>query len=171
MRFHRRRIAIAGAGLTLLLTSLPSATSATSASWNDNEFGAGAFSAKTIPPPTISACVLQSGLLGANPVVTITWQLPIGAGYSLTNIHYYTNGGSGLTEILAGNPGLTTTGPSGGNYTTAFSSGLLSGLLGSSYIIGLRSAENGWSSTLSSWTAAMGLLGANPTCTANPQTP
>jgi len=158
--------------VSLALTVLVVHAGPSEATWTVPTFASGTVSAKVIPPPTLgSTCTLDPGLLGADPTVTITWQFPAGSGYvNPANVRYYVASGGllpALTNVLLGS-NLTTTGPVGGVYTTKFLSGLLSGLLGGTYLVGIRSYENTWTSTLASANASMLALGANPTCVINP---
>lgn len=167
-RREKMTSAVAGVALLALVTIV--GWQWTLASWVSREYAAGTFAAKTIPPPVISSCTLLPGPSGASPVVTIVWNFPSGNGYvNPANIQYFRASGgllAGLTPV--GSSTVTTTGPVGVNYTTVFGSALLAGLLGSSYLVGLRDFENGWTSTLTSSTAAMGPLGINATCLQNP---
>lgn len=170
----RQVLASVIAGLTLLAVVTMSGAQATMASWGDSDYSKGGFTGKTILPPLISSCVLSPGLLGATPTITVIWHFPVGSGYATPgNIQYFLASGGllpGLTQVVLGS-NLTTSAPSAGNYTTVFGSALLGGLLGGSYLVGLRDAENGWTSTLTSYIASMGALGAGPTCTSAGQNP
>ncbi|KJC64060.1 hypothetical protein [Agreia bicolorata] len=144
----------------------------TEASWTDQEFARTTLTATTIPNPVIQSCVLSPGTLGTNPTITMKWNFPAGTGYAApANVAYaVAEGGllSNLTVALLGQ-GITTSGPVSGTYTTTFSSSLLGGLLGGSYGLYLQTVDaTGWTSGRAGATAAMGLVGANPTCAPNP---
>ena len=143
----------------------------TEAAWSDREMAKATLEATTIPKPVVQSCVLTTGALGVNPVVTVKWNFPAGTGYAApANVAYGVSEGallSNVTVALLGQ-GVTTSGPVAGTYTTAFSGSLLAGLLGGSYGLYLRSVDaTGWRSAWSGSTASMGLLGVNPVCTAN----
>ncbi|MHC6223085.1 hypothetical protein [Arthrobacter sp. MMS24-S77] len=170
--FPRLRSAIAAAGVAVALLAVPAGTSATDASWTSSEFGTGALTAATIPPPVmISPCTLSTGLAGANPVITVNWQFPAGTGYGVpANVNYFVASGGLLSNLTPVAPGssLATTGPVNGVYTTQFKSGILSGLLGGTYGVYLQAKDgSGWVSTLATANASMGLGGSNPVCTVN----
>jgi len=143
----------------------------TDASFTDGEFAAsGTLTALTVPAPVSSqtpGCVLDPGLLGANPVLTISWRVPAGVtGYSSSNAQYGSTNQGLLTPItgpLLSN--VTTTGTTTA-YTTVMNGGLLSGLLGNSMSFGIRFVgPGGWTSSWLVATASAGALGANPKCT------
>lgn len=160
------------AGLVLVAHWGGSSTEATEAAWTDQEFGRTTLTATTIPRPIIQSCVLSPGTLGANPTITMKWNFPAGTGYAApANVAYaVAEGGilSNLTVALLGQ-GVSTSGPVSGTYTTTFSSSLLGGLLGGSYGLYLQTVDTtGWTSARAGATAAMGPLGANPSCAPNP---
>jgi len=144
----------------------------TEAAWTDRESVRTTLTATTIPKPVIQSCVLSPGTLGANPTITMKWNFPAGAGYAApANVAYaVAEGGllSNLTVVVLGQ-GVSTSGPVSGTYTTTVSSSILGGLLGGSYGLYLQTVDTtGWTSERTGATAAMGLLGANPTCAPNP---
>lgn len=170
---RRKRMVSAIAGAALLAVVTISGGQWTVASWGDQEFGSGTFAAKVIAPPVITSCYLLAGAQGLSPSISITWNFPDGTGYVTPgNVLYFKASGgvlTGLTPVPVSS--LTSSGPVSGNFTTVFGSALLSGLLGGSYLVGLRDSENGWSSTLSSWTATTGVGGINGSCVLNAQNP
>jgi hypothetical protein len=171
-RRHTVLAALAVIGIAFMILVAPTRVHVSEAAWADGEFSHGTFTAIVIQPPVIATCVLSPGLLGANPVVTITWRFPSGSTYSTpANVIYFVAQGGllgTLTSVLLGTS-LTTTGPVAGVYTTQFKSGILGGLLGGSYGLFLQTKDgSGWTSTLASATASMGLLGANPQCVITP---
>lgn len=158
-------------GLLIVAGSLAIApVKQTVASWTDSEYATGSFVATVIQPPVMTGCSLSPGLLGTNPVITVTWQFPLhtptyvtpgNAAYFVAQSGLLTN----LTSVLLGT-NLTTTGPVSGVYTTQFRSGILGGLLGGSYGVYLQTVDaSGWTSTLAAALASMGLAGINPQCT------
>jgi hypothetical protein len=120
----------------------------------------------------MQTCSLSPGLLGTNPVVTVTWRFPSGSSYTAPpNVAYFVAQGGllgNLVSVLLGSD-LSTTGPVSGIYTTKYQAGILGGLLGGSYGVYLQTVDGSqWTSTLASATASMGLLGANPQCVITP---
>ena len=167
---HRLKSLLAVAGIAAALLAVPAGTGATDASWTAPEFDSGTLNAlKVAPPVMIGPCTLSPGLAGANPVITVNWQFPVGTGYvAPANVNYYVASGGLLSNLTPVTPGssLATTGPTNGVYTTQFKSGILSGLLGGSYGVYLRTKDgSGWVSTLATANASMGLAGTNPVCT------
>ncbi|WP_156351619.1 hypothetical protein [Agreia sp. Leaf210] len=159
-------------GVTLVAGWGASHLEHTEAAWSDRETANATLVAMTIPKPVVQSCVLTSGLLGANPVVTVKWNFPAGTGYVVpANVAYGVSEGAVLSNVTVAllGQGVTTSGPAAGTYTTTFSGSLLGGLLGGSYGLYLQTADGtGWRSAWSGSTASMGLLGANPTCSPNP---
>jgi hypothetical protein len=155
-------------GLMALFLAAPTLPAATDASWTDSEYAQATLAGAVISPPTMDTCSLNPGLFGLSPVVTITWHFPAGGGYSpSTNVGYaVAQGGLGATQVVVSTGGnLSTSGPSSGEYTTKYQSGLFSGLLGGSYGIFVRTLDDSaWSSTQASALASMALLGLNPRC-------
>jgi hypothetical protein len=146
----------------------------TEAAWSDSEFGQANFTGITVPAPTILSCV-PATLLGAVSTVTITWSFPAGTGYTKeANVNYFVAEGgllTKLTSVLLGS-GLSTTGPVAGVYTTTFRPGLLGGLLGSEFLIGLQTKDgSGWTSGLTPANVVIGLLGLSATCSVGAVTP
>lgn len=165
----KRRIAVLAAAVSASVAMVLSAA-ATEAGWIDTKFGQGQFTAKVIPPLTILSPCTVTGVL--SPTVTLKWRFPTGSSYGISNVNYYTDRGGLVTELTSVlgvdgllPAGLSTTGPVSGVYTTTFSGGLLNGLLGGTYRIGLRAMENGWTSTLSYVTATSNLAGLITNCT------
>lgn len=143
----------------------------TEASFDDNEVVAsGTVTAITVPAPVSSqvpGCVLDPGLLGANPVLTISWRVPAGVtGYTSSNAQYGSTNQGLLTPITGPLLSNVTTSGSATAYTTVMNGGLLSGLLGSSMSFGIRFVgPGGWASSWLVATASAGALGVNPKCT------
>jgi hypothetical protein len=159
-----------GVGLTLVMGSGARHIEPTEAAWSDRETAKATLEATTIPKPVVQSCVLTTGALGINPVVTVKWNFPAGTGYvAPANVNYGVSEGAVLSNVTVAllGQGVTTSGPVSGTYTTAFSGSLLAGLLGGSYGLYLRSVDaSGWRSAWSGSTASMGLLGVNPACAA-----
>ena len=164
----RVRHGLAGLGiLSLVAAAAISPPAATLASWNDGESGSGSYSAKTIPAPTVTACTITNSL-GVFQSVRLTWTPPVGSGYTAANASVGI--GSTAATVQPAVPQPTITGPTGGAYSATFSSSLLQsilgGLFGTTFTIGVRSTENGWTSAWSTRTVNVGLLGLGTTCTA-----
>jgi len=154
-----------------LAAALCPGAATTDASFTDQEQVAGPLlTALTVPAPVSSqspGCVLDPGLLGANPVLTISWRVPAGVtGYTSANAQYGSTNQGLLTPITGSLLGGVSTSGSPSAYTTVMSGGLLSGLLGNSMSFGIRFAgPGGWVSGWLVATASAGALGANPKCT------
>ncbi|KGJ72791.1 hypothetical protein GY21_13075 [Cryobacterium roopkundense] len=162
------RRGIAAGALALLMLGVVGQTAAsTTAAWSDPSYHQAQFTTLVVSPPAISTCVLTPGLLGTSPTITLTWRLPAGTSYTTANVRYYVAQGGllgNLTTVVLG-ANLSTTEVSAGVYQTQFRSGLLGGLLGGSYGVYLQTVDgSGWTSTLASATASMGLAGASPRC-------
>jgi hypothetical protein len=160
--------ALAVIGFALVILVAPARVHDSAATWADSEFSQGSFTATVIQPPVMQTCSLSTGLLGADPVVTVTWRFPTGSSYiTPDNVAYYVAQGGllgNLLHVLLGSA-LSTTGPVGGTYTTQYKAGILGG----SYGVYLQTVDDsGWTSTLASAIASMGLLGANPQCVIPP---
>lgn len=163
-----RRLLAAAGMLAVVVALVVAPPGFTLASWTSPESGRGDFAALKVPAPVLGAtCTLVPGLLGANPVITVTWSLP--TGYAFTDIKYGIGGVTGIEVITGGLLGSITTTGGPTAYTTKYGSGLLGGLLGSSKVVGvMTTGPNGWTSGWATATATAGLLGANPTCVVNP---
>lgn len=164
--------ALAVIGFASVILVAPARVHDSAATWADSEFSQGSFTATVIQPPVMQTCSLSPGLLGANPVVTVTWRFPTGSSYiTPDNVAYYVAQGGllgNLLHVLLGSD-LSNTGPVGGTYTTKYKAGILGGLLGGSYGVYLQTVDDsGWTSTLASAIASMGLLGADPQCVITP---
>lgn len=163
---------LATAALALLVFGGVGQTStSTIAAWSDPGYQQGQFTTLVVEPPVISACTLTPGLLGTNPTVTLTWRLPAGTSYTPANVAYYVAQGGLLTNLTTALLGanLATVQASPGVYQTQFRSGLLGGLLGGSFGVYLQTVDgSGWTSTLASATASMGLAGAGARCAVTP---
>jgi hypothetical protein len=169
-RRGRSRLQLLGAALvaSAVVLVLGLRPTATDASWTSAEYSGAIVGTARIPAPTMTSCV-ASTTLGLDPQVAITWQFPPQSGYTASaNARYwYATGGllANLTTALLGD-GVATTGS--GTYTTTYSGALLSGVLGSSVLVGVSTTVNGWTSPASVAVASFGLLGTNPTCTIQP---
>ena len=162
-----RRLIVGAAVLAVSAALVVSPPASTLASWLDREQSTGGFTALKVLAPTFTSCVLTTGLLGADPVVTVTWTMP--AGYTVANVKVgtYNSVTSAWTDVTA-SPQVVRTGTSP-HFTTKFSSGLLTGLLGGSITLGMMTTHSsGWTSGWQSATASAALLGINPQCTINP---
>jgi hypothetical protein len=155
---------VVGAGL---VPTVPS----TEAAWTDAERATATGSSINVPEPLSSAapgCVASSGLLGANPKVTISWRAPAAAtGYDLTKAQFGQIVNQGLLEpILSNLLGNVQTTGNAAAYVTVIDGGLLTGLLGATKTFGIRfTGPGGWKSDWLVASATMGLLGVNPQCT------
>lgn len=159
-----------GCAILLAVGAAGSATP-TDAAWSDAETATGSFAALTVARPALGAtCTLVPGLAGLSPVITVTWTVPAGSGFTSANAQYGVGDLSGLEVVVGPLLGsVTTTGPVSGVYTTKFGSGLLSGLLGGTKSVAVRFVHSsGWTSAWSQANASMGLAGTNPQCTVVP---
>jgi len=155
-------------GAVVLGGALFATPALTDASWVDSERAEYAMTALKVPAPVFDpTCTLSPGLLGLDPVGTIVWTVP--TGYTIANIKFGTyNATTMLWEDATGSSNVVTTGTAP-NYTTKFSGGLLSGLLGGQKTVGMYTLHpSGWASGWQSIFAKMELLGINPTCAVNP---
>lgn len=151
-------------GFALAVFALPQSTAA---SWSDSMNTSGSVTAVQVPKPTISTCNVSGGLF--NPTITLIWTAP--AGYSKTNAQFATQETvSGLPVMvpLAGNA-VTTTG-SISPFTSTYSTGFLTGLLGGSKTVGVRMVHPGstWTGSYASATASMTILGFSLGCVIAP---
>lgn len=167
----RHRAAAAVLGVSVLIgVGLGQAVPSTEAAWTDAERVMATGAAINVPEPITTVapgCVASSGLLGANPKVTLSWRAPATAtGYDLTKAEFGQIVNQGLLEpilsALLGN--VQTTGTSSA-YVTVIDGGLLTGLLGAAKTFGVRfTGPGGWKSDWLVANASMGLLGVNPQC-------
>ncbi|KQZ08884.1 hypothetical protein ASD23_11095 [Agromyces sp. Root1464] len=158
-------------GALILSTGALGAAVETDAAWSGPEQATGSFAALTVPRPVLGpTCTLVPGLAGLTPVITVTWTVPAGSGFTSANAQYGVGDLSGLELVVGPLLGsVTTTGPVSGVYTTKFDSGLLSGLLGGTKSVAVRFVHSsGWTSAWSQANASMGLAGTNPQCTVVP---
>ncbi|MFB8187829.1 hypothetical protein ACFC14_00805 [Microbacterium sp. NPDC055988] len=169
-----KRLRSAGAvlGISLLVAvGLVPTVPSTEAAWTDAERATATGTSINIPEPIASGspgCVASSGLLGANPRVTISWRAPAAAtGYDLTKAEFGQIANQGLLEpILSNLLGNVQTSGNAAAYVTVIDGGLLTGLLGATKTFGIRfTGPGGWKSDWLVANATMGLLGANPQCT------
>jgi hypothetical protein len=146
---------------------------ATEASWTSADQTKAAFVAITVPPPVITAdgCTASAtggGTLGLGPLVTVTWQLPAsptGVAYTVSNVAFGLGAGGlgSLVPLTASS--VSTSGPSGGVYTTKYSGSVLSGLLSATFTVALWVVDpSGWKSHQVGYTASIGLLGLGTSC-------
>lgn len=153
-------ITLVGLGVAALV--LPHQTVA---GWSESVTTNGSVNALTVPRPTISTCNLQGGL---SPSISIVWSPP--AGYNRTNATFGTlenvSGTLTMVPLSAGAVTTTTTIP----YTSTYSTGFLSGLLGGSKTVGFRLTHPGttWSGAWRTVTASVTILGIPLGCTINP---
>lgn len=172
-RRHRIVMVVAGCLAAFAIAGTTLRPAVTDASWGDAEVARGAFVATTIPKPVLSSCVLTSGAFGANPAITVKWKFPAGTSYVVpANVRYAVAKGGQAANLAPVSPGtnLSTTGPDASlTYTTKYGSGLLTGLSGGSYLVGIRSiGSSGWTSPYSTALASMGTGGTNPVCNVQP---
>lgn len=143
----------------------------TDAAWTEDERAIATVNAINVPEPistTTPGCVTSSGLLGANPKVTVNWRVPVGVtGYDLSTAEFGQISNGGLLEpILSNLLGNVQTSGTAAAYVTVIDGGLLTGLLGAAKTFGIRfKGPGGWRSDWLVANATMGLLGANPQCT------
>lgn len=167
----RRRVAVGAFGISVLVgVGLVPTVPSTEAAWMDVERATATGSSINVPEPVSSVapgCVASSGLLGANPKVTISWRAPATAtGYDLTKAEFGQILNQGLLEpILSNLLGNVQTSGTASAYVTVIDGGLLTGLLGAAKTFGIRfTGPGGWKSDWLVANATMGLLGANPQC-------
>lgn len=170
----QKRLRWAGAvlGISLLVgVGLVPTVPSTEAAWTDAERATATGTSINVPEPIASTspgCVASSGLLGANPKVTISWRAPVAAtGYDLTKAEFGQIVNQGLLEPILSNllGNVQTTGTAAA-YVTVIDGGLLTGLLGATKTFGIRfTGPGGWKSDWLVANATMGLLGVNPQCT------
>lgn len=165
---RRRRIVLALAGATVLVSSVVPATSSTEAAFTDVEHANATLTAYVVPRPSLfGSCTTNPGLLGATPSITIDYALP--AGFTTTALQYGVGGSP--TSITRVTSGVTTTTVSTNRYRTVFTGGLLSGLLGGSATVAVRVLDvphNDWTSRWATATGGSGLAGIGAYCTVNP---
>lgn len=165
---RRRMLAAVAAMAVLLGLGAAPAIDQTEAAWVDQERGNATFTAVNIPEPVSLApgCVTSSGLLGADPVVTITWRVPASAaGYTVSNAQFARFDGGLLGALLTPALGSLETTGSPTSYVTVVKGGLLTGLLGDAKSFAIRLVgPGGWTSDWIVANSSMGLLGANPKC-------
>lgn len=167
----RLRVLAGVAGAALLVgVGMAPAAQVTDAAFTDTDHARATITAINIPEPVSSqtpGCVASSGVLGANPIVTIYWRVPVGVtGYSLTNAEFGLANNQGLLEPILSNllQNVNTTGTSTA-YVTVVNGALLANILGGSKTLAIRfSGPGGWKSDWLVATASFGLLGANPQC-------
>lgn len=135
---------------------------ATSASWQDQEFAMQQFRAATLPPPVLTQeCEYSPGLLGIGSTVDIYWDLP--AGYSLDEAQLQAST-AGLGSVLAPITGFNlnaATERDGSGYVTSVRTNLLGGLLGLGTELKVAITVNryGWTSDAASIATNAGILG------------
>jgi hypothetical protein len=149
---------VAGAALVVATQSTP-----TDAAWSDPTAATDSFTALTVVAPTIVSCTAGGNV--ATPTLSVQWSFPAGSGYtSPTNINlYYSNNGL-IPNLLPITSGATTTGPTGGVYTTTYNIGLLGGILSTQAAIGLETKVNGWTSPRVTRVATWPLVIGTATC-------
>lgn len=168
-RGSRASAAVLGISVLALVGLVPAVPS-TEAEWTDPERAGATGTSINIPEPISSVtpgCVTNSGLLGVNPQVTISWRAPATAtGYDLTKAEFGQIVNQGLLEpILSNLLGNVKTTGNAAAYVTIIDGGLLTGLLGASKTFGIRFVgPGGWKSDWLVANATMGALGVNPQC-------
>jgi len=150
---------VAAATLTLLAVPVRS----TEAAWSDTEAGTGTISAATIPAPTALATACTASNVLGSARISITWQLP--AGYAIGEAVYKAGTNPLLLEVVLLGSTLTTTGPSGGSYTTTYTGGLLNAALGGTGYLSVSVQRAGWTSAQRLVTASLPALIGTGTCT------
>jgi hypothetical protein len=155
-------LAVALAGTLAAVGAVPAEP--TEAAWSGGQSGAASVAALTVPPPTLSSCTARNVLvLGAE--IAVVWTPA--AGYAATEAEFVTGSSPDLGSALGLLSGVTTTG-TGPSYTTTFSAGALSGLLGGTIYVGVRTARNygavTWRSTTPTATATVPAVIGTGTC-------
>ncbi len=152
-RRRRALVALAAAcvgGSVLLAPALQR----TDAAFTDAEHGRAALSALRLQPPQVTATPTcqNPGILGGT-VVDARWRWPSSSTPygAATSAQWYVRSGSGAPSPVS----PTTTGPSGGEYSSRFSSGLLGSLLGAQFDLEVETT----------WTTPGGLRWTSPTRT------
>ncbi|GAA2464577.1 hypothetical protein [Agromyces soli] len=135
----------------------------TEAAWSDAEAGIGTVSAATIPAPTALATACTASNVLGSARISITWQLP--AGYAVGEAVYKAGTNPLLLEVVLLGSTLTTTGPSGGSYTTTYTGGLLNAALGGTGYLSVSMQRSGWTSSQRLVTASLPALIGTGTCT------
>lgn len=153
---------LAAAAALAALTTIP--VRSTDAAWTEPEAGRGTLGALSLPPPAISSCTARNVLvLGAE--ITIIWTPA--AGYTSGESEFVAGSSPDLGSALGLLSGVSTTGT--GPYTTKFSAGALSGLLGGTIYVGVRTTRDYgstvWRSTTPTATATIPALVGTGTCT------
>jgi hypothetical protein len=158
----RARAAVGlAAAAALALLALPARP--TEAAWSDTEAGLGTISAATIPAPTALATACTASNVLGSARISITWQLP--AGYAIGEAAYKAGTNPLLLEVVLLGSTLTTTGPSGGSYTTTYTGGLLNAALGGTGYLSVSMQRSGWTSSQRLVTATLPALIGTGTCT------
>lgn len=165
----RRHILAGVLGLSLLIgVGIAPSTQQTEAAWVDPEYASVTVTAYNVPEPVtvLPGCVTSSGLLGADPVITIYWRIPSGVtGYTVANAQFASFEGSLLGSLLTPALGSLETTGSPSAYVTVVKGGLLTGLLGGAKSFAIRLVgPAGWHSDWIVANSSLGLLGANPQC-------
>lgn len=164
MRGMKRRMlgGVVGVAVLIGIVSFPPVES-TEARFTDSEYGAGAFTAATLPTPAVTSCTVTS-FLGTFTGFTITWTSPSVKAQQRLSINGAVVDGANITQ--------TGTGPY--TYSSTISSGLLNtllgSLLGSSNTVRVQTSYPGttWVSPAATRTLSVGGLlglGGNNTCT------
>lgn len=142
----------------------------TDASWTSADVAKASFTAATLQPPVITKCTYNTGLLGFTPVVVVTWSfpshdpayvMPSNAGFATSS---GTVAGSALTGLLGASVATNPTSGASVSYTSTVTLPLLSGVLQSSYTVGIQTKAYGWTSAYTTVTASGALLGGNGSC-------
>ncbi|WOP19810.1 hypothetical protein [Raineyella sp. LH-20] len=163
-------MAVLCALLMVLPAGLGASAGQTEASWAGSEYGEGSFTAKTVPPPTVShPCGVDTVLITL--VFTDAWvDFAPPAGYTKDDITWRT--GKSTTSLATVTPAVT---PNGNAYRAKFSRGLLESVLGalwdaltgSTFYIEARTMDGTWTSESRYSKVDTGLLGLNSSCTDN----
>ena len=158
--------AVAGSfAAAAVLAGLALQPAQTDASWRASEYASATFTAMTLQKPTISGCSYDPGLLGATPVITVTWQFAAGTPTS-SAAGYAASSGSVLGTPLTGVTSSTTpTVGTGTVYTTTFKGSILGGLLGATYTVGIRTQLGTWTSPYGTALAISSVAGTTHSCT------
>lgn len=163
-RRRRRALAAALALGAAVLAGAAVPVRTTEAAWSDADAGSGGFAATQLASPVIVSCT-ATGLLGAAAKATVVWRFPAGtrpdgAAWAYpANARFWFANSSLLSDLGLISANYSTTGPSGGQYTTTIDAGLLGNLLGGKALVGVSTAYGtNWVSTPVYRTATWELL-------------
>lgn len=138
----------------------------TEAAWADREFGRTILTARVIDRPTISSCSYDPGVAGILLAsITVVWSFPAGQGYvQPANVRFALSNNTASTTEVTVSPTPTGTVVANG-FSSRLSLGILSGTLGGSYGVFVRTLEpSGWTSQPATALVTVNLLTLGWTC-------